>query len=393
MPRDYYEVLGLERSATLQEIKSAYRKLAVRHHPDRNPGDRAAEEKFKEAAEAYAVLSDAGKRQRYDRFGHQATQTGGAGFDPTIFADFSDILGDVFGFGDVFGGRAGGRRRRAGADLRYDLRIPFEDAAFGVEPKLRIPRLERCDVCGGSGARPGTGPTACRTCGGRGQVQYSQGFFSVARTCPQCRGAGSVIHDPCGECRGRGRRERQRSIQVRVPAGVDTGSRLRLPGEGEHGRQGGPPGDLYVVIEVEPHERFARRGADVLSSVGIGFPQAVLGCTVEVETLHGTSELEVPPATVHGSTFMLRSEGIPRLDGRGRGHHVVEVRLDVPAPRDLSEDELEHLRALAELGDGGGTIREERGLFNRVKDLFSGPEAETGPAEGGAGKAERGSEA
>lgn len=369
MPRDYYEVLGLERSATLQEIKSAYRKLAVRHHPDRNPGDSAAEEKFKEAAEAYAVLSDADKRQRYDRFGHQATPTGG-GFDPTIFADFSDILGDVFGFGDIFGSRAGGRRRRAGADLRYDLRISFEEAAFGVEPKLRIPRLERCDTCGGSGAAPGSGPTACRMCGGRGQVQYSQGFFSVARTCPDCRGAGSVIRDPCGDCRGEGRSERQRSIQVRVPAGVDTGSRLRLPGEGEHGRHGGPPGDLYVVIGVEPDERFSRRGADVLSSVTIGFPQAVFGCTVEVETVHGASELEVPPATAHGSTFVLRSEGIPRIDGRGRGDHIVEVLLNVPAPRDLSESELEHVRALAELSDDDATIREERGLFNRVKDLF-----------------------
>ena len=394
MPRDYYEVLGLERSATLQEIKSSYRKLAVRHHPDRNPGDNVAEEKFKEAAEAYAVLSDPGKRQRYDRFGHQASPAGGAGFDPTIFADFSDILGDVFGFGDIFGSRAGGRRRRAGADLRYDLRISFEEAAFGVEPTLRIPRLEACEACGGSGAAPGSGPTACRTCGGRGQVQFSQGFFSVARTCPDCRGAGSVIRDPCGDCRGQGRTERQRSIQVRVPAGVDTGSRLRIHGEGEHGPRGGSPGDLYVVISVEPHERFARRGADVLSSVAIGYPQAVLGCTVEVETIHGASELEVPPATAHGSTFVLRSQGIPRLDGRGRGHHVVEVRLDVPAPRDLSEGELEHLRALAELGgDGGGTVREDRGLFNRVKDLFSGHEPAEGPVESGGEKAERRSEA
>ncbi len=368
MPRDYYEVLGLERSATLQEIKSAYRKLAVRCHPDRNPGDSAAEETFKEAAEAYAVLSDAEKRRRYDRFGRQATPSGG--FDPTIFADFSDILGDVFGFGDMFGSRGGGRRRRAGADLRYDLRISFEEAAFGAAPKLRIPRLERCDGCGGSGAAPGSGPTACRLCGGRGQVQYSQGFFSVARTCPDCRGAGNVIRDPCGDCRGEGRREQQRSIQVRVPAGVDTGSRLRLPGEGEHGRHGGPPGDLYVVIAVEPHERFSRRGADVASSVTIGYPQAVLGCTVDVETVHGASALEVPPATAHGSTFVLRSEGIPRLDGRGRGDHIVEVRLNVPAPRDLSERELEHVRALADLRDDGGAIREERGLLNRVRDLF-----------------------
>ena len=391
MPRDYYEVLGLERSATLQEIKSAYRKLAVRYHPDRNQGDSAAEEKFKEAAEAYAVLSDADKRRRYDRFGHQATPSGG-GFDPTIFADFSDIFGDAFG--DIFGRRSRGRGRRAGADLRYDLRISFEDAAFGVEPKLRIPRLERCDTCGGSGAAPGSGPAACRRCGGRGQVQFSQGFFSVASTCPDCRGAGSVIRDPCGDCHGQGRSERQRSIQVRVPAGVDAGSRLRLPGEGEHGRHGGPPGDLFVVIDVEPHERFSRRDADVLSSVTIGFPQAVLGCAVDVETLHGTAVLEVPPATAHGSTFVLRSEGIPRIDGRGRGNHIVEVRLNVPAPRDLSESELEHLRALAELSDdANGTIREDRGLFDKVRDLFVGGEPDTDGAAGDGEKAQRGSEA
>ena len=216
----------------------------------------------------------------------------------------------------------------------------------------------------------------------------------MAGTCPDCRGAGSVIRDPCPDCRGQGRRQRQRSIQVRVPGGVDTRDPLHLPGEGEHGRHGGPPGDLYVVIDVEPHERFGRRGADVLSSVTIGYPQAVLGCSVDIETLHGTSVLEVPPATAHGSTFVLRSEGIPRIDGRGRGNHIVEVRLNVPAPRDLSEDELEHLRALAELsGDGGGTIRDELGLFSRVKDLFSAHEPDTDPAAGGGGKAERGSEA
>lgn len=394
MPRDYYEVLGLERSATLQQIKSAYRKLAVRHHPDRNPGDSGAEEKFKEAAAAYAVLSDPEKRRRYDRFGHQAAPSGG-GFDPSTFADFSDILGDVFG--DIFGNRTGGRRHRAGADLRYDLPLSFEEAAFGVAPKLRIPRLEHCGTCGGNGAAPGSGPTTCRVCHGRGQVQFSQGFFSVARTCPDCRGAGTVIRDPCVDCGGRGLTERQRSIQVRVPAGVDSGSRLRLPGEGEHGRHGGPPGDLFVVIDVEPHERFVRRGADVLSSVTVGYPQAVLGCTMEVETIHGTSSLKVPPATEHGSTFVLRSQGIPRVDGRGRGNHIVEVRLDVPAPRDLSERELEHVRALAELnedghGTAGAATREARSVLDRVIAFFTGSGQEAGPADG-AKRAERSSEA
>lgn len=389
MPRDYYEVLSLERAATLQQVKSAYRKLAVRYHPDRNPGDGGAEEKFKEAAEAYAVLSDPDKRRRYDRFGHQpAAQSGG--FDPTIFADFSDILGDVFGFGN----RAGGRRGRAGSDLRYDLRLSFEEAAFGTEPKLRIPRLESCETCSGSGAKPGSGPTSCRVCGGRGQVQYSQGFFSVARTCPDCRGAGTIIRDPCIDCRGKGLTERQRSIQVRVPAGVDSGSRMRLVGEGEHGRFGGPPGDLFVVIDVEPDERFVRRGADVLSAVTVGYPQAVLGCTVEVETVHGSSSLDVPPATVHGSTFVLRAQGIPRLDGRGRGDHVVEVQLAVPRPRDLSEQELQHVRALGELnGDAAGRVHQERSLLNKVRDLFSGHEPEAGAAPDDAKTAERGSEA
>ncbi len=389
MPRDHYEVLGVERSASLQEIKSAYRKLAVRYHPDRNQGDRAAEEKFKEAAEAYAVLSDAGKRQRYDRFGHQATSTPG-GFDPSTFSDFSDILGDVFGFGDVFGARTGGRRPRAGADLRYDLRLSFEEAAFGVEPRLRIPRLEHCDACSGSGAAPGSGPTSCGTCGGRGQVQYSQGFFSVARTCPDCRGRGQVIRKPCSECRGQGLREREHSIQVRVPAGVESGTRLRIGGEGEHGRNGGPPGQLYVVIAVAPHERFERDGAHVMSAVTISYPQAVFGCSVEVETLHGTSVLEVPPGTGHGTPFRLRGQGIPRLNGRGRGDHLVEVKLHVPSSNELSVPEGEHLRALAELA--GDEVREERGLFNRVRDLFAGQEPQARPGRE-AGEAEPGVEA
>jgi len=219
-------------------------------------------------------------------------------------------------------------------------------------------------------------------CGGRGQVQYSQGFFSVARTCPECRGAGSIIRDPCAGCRGQGRVERQRSIQVRIPAGVDSGARLRLTGEGEHGRHGGPPGDLFVVIDVAPHEHFVRRGAEVLSTVSVGYPQAVLGCTLEVETVHGASTLEVPPATTHGSSFVLRSKGVPRLDGRGRGDHIVEVHLEVPAPRDLSEQELEHLRALAALNENeNGSIREGRGLLNRMKDLFTGQESDSGAAE------------
>jgi molecular chaperone DnaJ len=368
MARDYYEVLGVSRDASDSDIKSAYRKLAIRYHPDKNPGNQEAEDMFKEAAEAYSVLSDPQKRQNYDRYGHAATGGGAQGFDPTIFADFSDILGDIFGFGDR--GRRSGRRGgpTPGADLRYDLKISFEDAAFGAEPMLRIPRLETCDTCAGSGAREGSTPKTCSACGGRGQVAMSQGFFTVARTCPQCRGEGVIISDPCAECRGGGRVEQERQIQVRIPAGVDTGSRLRLTGEGEHGVRGGPPGDLFVVLHVEEHEKFVRRGADVYSRVTINYAQAVLGAEVVVETVHGDDELHVPPATSQGEVFRLRGQGIERLDGRGRGDHLVEVAIRVPNPKDLSEEQIELLQKLAELD--GVEVRQDRGVLGRVKDLF-----------------------
>jgi len=294
--RDYYEVLSISRTASHQEIKSAYRKIAVRDHPDKNPGDREAEERFKEAAEAYAVLSDTDKRARYDRFGHQGVSGAGAGgFDPTIFADFSDILGDIFGFGGRRGGGNAGMTR--GADLRYDLTLTFEEAAFGIETTLRIPRLETCPKCSGSGSADGAPPAVCSGCGGRGQVRFTQGFFTVARTCPQCQGEGRVITNSCGECRGEGRVEHERSITVKIPGGVDTGARLRLSAEGEHGRRGGPPGDLYVVLQVRPHKRFRRDGSTVLSRMSLAYSQAVLGTTVEIETLHGKTPLDVVPST------------------------------------------------------------------------------------------------
>lgn len=369
--RDYYEVLGVGKTAAAQEIKSAYRKLAQKYHPDRNPGDQEAEERFKEAAEAYAVLSDTDKRARYDRFGHQGVSgVGAGGFDPTIFADFSDILGDFFGFG--FGGAAGRRGgpggMTRGADLRYDLTLTFEEAAFGTDTTLRIPRLEACGKCSGSGSAGGSTPTTCTACGGRGQVRFTQGFFTVARTCPQCRGEGRVITDPCPECKGEGRVEKERSISVKIPPGVDTGSRLRLSGEGEHGRNGGPPGDLYVVLQVRPHARFRRDGATVLSRVSITFPQAVLGAGIEVETLRGKAPLEIPAGTQHGRDFRLRAQGIDRLDGSGRGDHVVTVQVEVPNPRDLSDEEVQLLRRLAELG--GQPVKEERRVLDKVKNLF-----------------------
>jgi len=365
--RDYYEVLAISRTAGQQEIKSAYRKIAVRDHPDKNPGDKAAEERFKEAAEAYAVLSDTEKRQRYDRFGHQGVSGAGAGgFDPTIFADFSDILGDIFGFGGRRGGGSGGMTR--GADLRYDLTLTFEEAAFGTETALRIPRLETCPRCSGTGSADGAPPAVCSGCGGRGQVRFTQGFFTVARTCPQCRGEGRVISDPCKECHGESRVERERSINVKIPAGVDTGARLRLSGEGEHGHRGGPPGDLYVVLQVRPHRHFRRDGSTVLSRASISYAQAVLGTMAEVDTLHGKAPLDVPPGTPHGRDFRLRGQGIDRLDGSGRGDHVVTVEVEVPSPRDLSDEEVQLLRRLAELG--GHTVKEEKTVMERVKNLF-----------------------
>jgi molecular chaperone DnaJ len=369
--RDYYEILGVARDADGTAIKSAYRKLAVRYHPDRNPGDTAAEERFKEAAEAYAVLSDGDKRARYDRFGHEGVRSGaggpfGGGFDPTVFGDFADILGDLFGFGGT-GRRRGGRAPSRGADLRYDLEVTFEEAAFGVARELTVPRLERCEECGGSGSAGDKPPQACTVCGGHGQVRFNQGFLTVARTCPSCQGVGMVIQDPCPECRGQGLVENERRIEVKIPAGVDTGARLRLQGEGEHGRFGGPPGDLYVVLRVAPHERFRREGYHVLSEVEVSYPQAALGASLEVPTIHGTETVEVPPGSEPGQQFRLRGQGIQRLDGRGRGDHVAFARITIPRPGELSDEQVELLRRLAEIE--GKPVRE--GVIERVKKMFS----------------------
>lgn len=366
--RDYYEVLGVAKGAGDSEIKSAYRKLAVEHHPDRNPGDSAAEDKFKEAAEAYSVLSDANKRARYDRFGHPATGGAGgfSGFDSDTFGDFSDILGDLFGLG--------GRRRRsrsgpmAGADLRYDLSVSFEEAVFGFEPTLRIPRLEGCDTCSSTGSADGAPPATCQTCRGQGQVRMTQGFFTVARTCPKCAGAGQVISSPCPSCGGAGRRERDHSLQLKIPAGVDEGSRLRLESEGEHGVRGGPSGDLYVVIHVEGHSKFERSGLDVLSEVELSYPLAVLGGKVEIDTVHGPEQLSVPSGTAPGDLLRLRSKGVPRLGGGGHGDHIAHVRLRVPRARDLAPEELELVEALARrAGEEAG----DRTVIEKVKEFFA----------------------
>ena len=364
--RDYYEVLGIERGASLDDIKKAYRKLALKFHPDKNPGNPEAEEKFKEAAEAYGVLSDEEKRARYDRYGHQG-MSGMGGFDPNQFADFGDILGDLFGFGDVFGG---GRRRAnrpaRGNDLRYDLQIEFEEAVFGKEVSLSVPRVAVCTTCSGSGAKPGTSPVACTGCGGRGQIRYSQGFFAMARTCPQCGGAGKVIKDPCATCSGAGRVREEKTISVKIPAGVDDGSRLRVAGEGEGGWNGGPAGDLYVFISVREHAKFTRRDYDIHSEHVISFTQAALGAETRVETIDGKETLKVPPGTQPNQVFRLRSKGVQFLDGSGRGDHYVHVGVKVPSS--LSEEQRRLLEELAKLD---GETPPERGVLDKVKDFFN----------------------
>jgi molecular chaperone DnaJ len=378
--RDYYEVLGVSRTASEQELKSAYRKLALKYHPDRNPDDKTAEEKFKEAAEAYAVLADADKRARYDRFGHAgvggAAGPGGAGFDPTIFADFNDIfagLGDVFGFGDLFGGRRRGGAMR-GADLRYDFEIAFTEAASGVETTIQIPREETCDTCRGSGAKAGTSPETCRQCGGRGQVRYQQGFLTIARTCGRCQGSGKVISKPCETCGGAGRTTRDRKLTVKIPAGIASGQRLRLYGEGEHGVGGGPPGDLYVVVHVREHEFFHREGDDLYCEMPVHFPTLALGGTLAVPTLDGHYTLEVPGGTPSGHRFRVKGKGMPNVGGRGVGDLYVIVRADVP--RKLTKEQKQLLEQFAKtLGKAPGAASstasgDDRPFFDRVKDIF-----------------------
>lgn len=368
--RDYYEVLGVSRTASDQDIKSAYRRLAVKYHPDKNPGDAAAEEKFKEAAEAYSVLSDQEQRRRYDRFGHAGVSgsSGGAGWGAPGFGGIEDILGDLFGFGDVFGGGRTGNRRSAaqrGADLRYDLEITLEDAAQGMTAQLRIPRLEACEKCKGSGAAEGTEPETCQTCSGAGQVRYQQGFFSVARTCGTCRGAGRVIKNPCDACKGAGRVEREKNMEVKVPAGVETGSRLRIAGEGEAGTQGGASGDLYVVIHVAEHEKFERQGSNLYSSVPISFSQAALGSEITVDTLGGQQQVKIPAGTQTGTVFRIKGQGMPVLGGRGRGDLFVAVT--VVTPTTLTR---EQRRILEELSNVETKDLEDKGLIDKVRNIF-----------------------
>ena len=369
--RDYYEILAVSRTATDQEIKSAYRRLAVKYHPDKNPNDASAEEKFKEAAEAYSVLSDPEQRKRYDRFGHAGVSSSAAGagsWGAPGFGGIEDILGDLFGFGDVFGGGRGGSRRTSaqrGADLRYDLEITLEEAANGMTAQLRIPRLESCETCKGSGAASGSQPENCSTCAGTGQVRYQQGFFSVARTCHVCRGTGKVIKNPCSDCNGTGRVEREKQLEVKVPAGVETGSRLRVTGEGQAGTQGGPAGDLYVVIHVAEHEQFERQGSNLYEAVPITFAQAALGADIMVKTLDSEEKLKIPMGTQTGTVFRLRGKGMPALGGRGRGDLFVSVT--VITPTTLTREQRRLLEQLAEVENKD---LESKGLVDKVRDIF-----------------------
>lgn len=377
---DYYEVLGVGKTASDQEIKSAYRKLALKYHPDRNQGNKGAEEKFKEAAEAYAVLADGDKRARYDRFGHAgvsgASGAGPQGFDPSVFSEFQDIfggLGDIFGLGGAFGGaRRQGPQR--GSDLRYDLEIKFEQAAKGVDTTIQIPRQETCGSCKGSGAAPGSSPTTCPQCRGAGQLRYQQGFFTVARTCGQCRGAGKVIAKPCHACHGQGTVEQTRKLTVKIPAGIATGQRLRLSGEGEAGSLGGPAGDLYVVIFVQEHEFFQRDGNDLHCQVPVHFTTLALGAEIKVPGLDGHETVKIPESTQTGTTFRLRGKGMPDVSGRGHGDLLVTVHASTP--KKITKEQRKLLEQLAAtLPEQAVTPHarddhEDRGIFEKVKDIF-----------------------
>ena len=363
MAKDYYELLGVHRNAGDAELKRAYRRLAHQHHPDKNPGDKASEDKFKEVNEAYEVLSDPQKRAYYDQYGTAPGAQGGgaAGYG----AGMGDIFGDIFG--EFFGTSRGGTRAMAGEDLRYNLKISFEDAAFGATTKILVPRWERCPGCEGTGAKSKDKIVTCTACHGAGQIRMQQGFFSISRTCSRCGGEGKQITDPCNTCRGRKRVERERTLSVRIPAGVETGTTIRLSGEGELGAHGGPPGDLYVYLMVEEHPLFQREGQDVLCAVPISFVQAALGAEIDVPTLTGSAKLKIPAGTQPGHTFRLKGKGFPHLRGSGIGDQLCRIVVEVPAG--LTSKQKELLREFERLnGDNSTPIMQ--GFFDKVKEIF-----------------------
>ena len=372
---DYYEVLSVSRTASDGELKTAYRKLAMQYHPDRNPGDKSAEEKFKDCSEAYQVLSDPDKRAAYDRYGHAGVGAAGAGSAGNPFAnaqDISDIFGDIFGemFGGAGGSRSGGRASRAqrGRDLRYDQTIEFAEAVFGKEVEVSVKRMEACETCHGSGTKSSRGPSTCQQCGGRGQVRFQQGFFSVARTCNVCGGTGQVITDPCATCHGDGREQKTHTVRVSIPAGVEEGTRIRYQSGGDAGRFGGPNGDLYIVLTVKPHPFFEREGNDLHCAVPVSFSQAALGDEISIPTLEGDVKIKIPEGTQSGKEFRLRSKGVPYLNEHGRGDMVVQVVVKTPTKLTKSQKEI-----LRQLGDeiSVENTPTSRSLFTKVKEMFT----------------------
>ncbi len=370
--RDYYEVLGVEKAASVDQIKRAYRRCAMKSHPDRNPGDAEAEAKFKECAEAFEVLSDPEKRQRYDQFGHEGLR--GAGMHDfghmnagDIFSMFEDIFGDMGGlFG---GGRRSSNRPRRGYSLETEVEISLNDVVAGTTTDVEFTRQDLCETCGGSGAKPGTSPQTCSTCGGRGQVAMRQGFFQMVRTCPNCEGAGTIIAESCPDCRGTGRRPRKRAIEVRIPPGIHDGQVIRVSGEGEPGALGGPRGDLHVIVRVKPHEIFRRNDDDLILAMPISFTQAALGATVEVPTLNGTEELTIPRSTQHGQTFTIHGQGTPNLRTGRRGDLIVQCFIEIP--KRLSERQEELLLEFAETEDRN-VMPQSRGFWDRIKEYIAG---------------------
>lgn len=375
--RDYYEVLGVEKNASETEIKKAFRKLARQYHPDVNPGDKTAEEKFKEVNEAYEILSDPDKRARYDQFGH-------AGTDPNGFGGFGGAGTGFGGFEDIFEAFFGGTARQSsrgpqqGSDLRLDIELEFKEAAFGAEKDIEVPRLENCPNCKGSGAKPGTSPTRCAKCGGTGQVRITQktplGHFQTIKTCPDCGGEGQIIDKPCPECKGRGKVRKVRKLHIKIPAGVDSGSRIRLAGEGEPGLRGGPNGDLYVYIEVKPHKIFKRQGDDVFMEMPVTFIQAALGDTIKVPTLEGKADLRIPEGTQTHTVFRMRGQGIPHLRGSGRGDQ--HVRLVVVTPTRLTEEQKKVLQQFAKISGEENyqpsDKEKDKGFFEKLWDSLKG---------------------
>ncbi len=373
--QDYYEILGVARDCTADQIKSAYRKAALRWHPDRNPNNKAeAEENFRLASEAYSVLSDPQKRPIYDRYGHAGLGGRGfeaGGFSADIFEEFQDVIGDIFGFNQVFGGggrRGRGSRGQRGADLRYDMSLSFEEAATGVRSKIRLSRHENCEDCKGTGAKPGTGMTTCRNCGGRGQMVYQQGFFSITRTCPACQGMGQVVREACATCRGQGRIERERALEVGIPAGVESGTRLRMTGQGEPGTNGGPHGDLYIFLEVKEHPFFERRGADLYCAMPISFAQAALGAKIKIPTLNGEADLEIPEGTQSGQIFRQKGKGLPNPHG-GKGDLYIDIRVVIPSKLTREQRRLmEQLHQTVKVENK--PAERSSSFFDKVKDIF-----------------------